>query len=490
MGKIRKGFRSVIPALTICLTPALVIAQGGSWRNSPPVISGTPPSSVIAGHPYDFLPVASDPEGDALRFSVKNRPSWAAFSSTTGRLRGTPQVADVGAYGNIVISVRDRRSASSLPAFSITVTGSATNTAPTITGTPPTSVRQGTPYVFQATAADANGDPLTFTVANRPAWATFNNITGTLQGTPGTGTVGRYDNIVIAVSDGQVSTTLPAFAITVTPANTAPTITGTPPTAATVGTPYAFNPAASDVDGDALTFSIANRPAWAAFSTSTGRLQGTPTAANVGTFGNIVISVSDGQAFASLPAFAIAVSAAPNVAPTISGTPATSVMQGTQYTFQPTASDANGDLLTFSIVNRPAWASFTPGTGRLQGTPTAADVGTTTGIVIAVTDGVASRSLAAFNIAVRSAATGSAVLSWQPPTQNADGSPLTNLAGYKVYWGTSPGSYPNSVTLNNPGLTTYVVDNLVSGTYYFVVTALNTLGAESQMSNSASKTIP
>jgi hypothetical protein len=81
-------------------------------------------------------------------------------------------------------------------------------------------------------------------------------------------------------------------------------------------------------------------------------------------------------------------------------------------------------------------------------------------------------------------------LTWQPPTQNEDGTALTNLAGYKIYWGTTPGSYTESVTLNNPGLTTYVVDNLAPGTYEFVATAFNVSGVESQFSNSATKTIP
>lgn len=273
--------------------------------------------------------------------------------------------------------------------------------------------------------------------------------------------------------------------------NHPPVISGTPPSSVVAGQPYDFLPVASDPDGNALTFSIKNRPSWATFSSTTGRLQGTPRVADARVYSNIVISVRDWRRSTSLPAFSITVTVPPtNIAPTISGTPATSVQQGTQYTFQPTASDANGDPLTFSIVNRPVWASFSSSTGRLQGTPTAANVGTTGGIVITVTDGIASTSLAAFDITVQSAATGSAVLSWLPPTRNTDGSPLTNLAGYRVYWGTSPGSYPNQVTLNNPGLTTYVVDNLVSGTYYFAVTAFNSTGAESQLSNSASKTIP
>jgi hypothetical protein len=274
----------------------------------------------------------------------------------------------------------------------------------------------------------------------------------------------------------------------VTAANSAPTISGTPSTTATVGTQYAFSPAASDANGDDLTFSIANRPGWATFTASTGRLQGTPTAA--GTFGNIVISVSDGQASRSLPAFAIAVAPPPNVAPTISGTPATTVMQDTQYSFQPTAADPDGDPLTFSIVNAPGWASFTPSTGRLQGTPTAANVGATSGIVITVTDGQASRSLAAFNLTVQSTARGSIVVSWVPPTENTDGSPLTDLAGYKVYWGTSPGSYPNSATINNPGIASHVIDNLVAGTWYFALAAFNTVGIESELTSAVSGTIP
>jgi hypothetical protein len=146
--------------------------------------------------------------------------------------------------------------------------------------------------------------------------------------------------------------------------------------------------------------------------------------------------------------------------------------------------------LTFSIANAPAWASFNTSTGRLTGTPGAQHVGTTTGIVITVSDGEDDDSLAAFSVAVQAVATGSATLSWTPPTTNTDGSPLTNLAGYKIYWGTSQGNYTSSTTLSNPGLTSYVVTNLTPGTYFFVATALNAAGAESVFSSVASKTIP
>ena len=71
-------------------------------------------------------------------------------------------------------------------------------------------------------------------------------------------------------------------------------------------------------------------------------------------------------------------------------------------------------------------------------------------------------------------------LSWTPPTENTDGSVLTNLAGYKIYYGTTSGEYNVVITLDNPSLSEYLVENLPTGyTYYFVITAFNSSGVES-----------
>jgi hypothetical protein len=79
----------------------------------------------------------------------------------------------------------------------------------------------------------------------------------------------------------------------------------------------------------------------------------------------------------------------------------------------------------------------------------------------------------------KSASTGTATLDWTPPTENSDGSSLTNLAGYTVYYGTSPDSLTESVKISNPGLTAYTVSNLTSGTWYFAVTSYSSAGVES-----------
>jgi len=217
--------------------------------NNAPVIDGTPAGSVVAGSAYSFQPGASDADGDALNFSISNKPSWASFSSSTGRLNGTPGTGSVGSYGNIVITVSDGTASASLPAFSIQVVAPApVNAAPVISGSPAGSVVAGSAYSFQPGASDADGDTLSFSISNKPSWASFSSSTGRLNGTPGTGSVGSYGNIVITVSDGTASASLPAFSIRVDapPVQTGSiTLTWNAPVARADGTPLSL----ADVDG-------------------------------------------------------------------------------------------------------------------------------------------------------------------------------------------------------------------------------------------------
>jgi hypothetical protein len=362
----------------------------------------------------------------------------------------------------------------------------AANLSPSIWGVPKTTIDAGTWFAFRAGASDPEGKKLLFSISNRPSWASFNRSTGKLTGTPSASQVGTYSNIVIRVSDRVHTVALPAFTLTVVGANSPPKISGTPATSGTVGQAYAFRPTASDPDGQTLKFSIGNKPVWASFSTTTGRLAGTPTAP--GTFSNIVIRVTDGIATTSLPAFSISIQGT-NRAPTISGTPTTSVKAGQAYAFEPTAADADGDTLKFTIANKPAWAAFDTATGALTGMPSAVDVRSYDNIVIGVTDGKTTVSLQAFSIVVTQFAQGSATLSWLPPTENVDGSPLSDLAGYRVRYGTVPGNYTQQLDVLNPGLTALVVEELSQTTWYFVITAINSAGAESDHSSEVAKTV-
>lgn len=181
--------------------------------------------------------------------------------------------------------------------------------------------------------------------------------------------------------------------------------------------------------------------------------------------------------------------ASQNSAPTISGAPANAVKTGENYSFTPSASDADGDALTFSIENKPRWAAFNTNTGRLSGQPLLGDEGVYSNITITASDGKAKTSLRAFSVEVTQVALGSMTLNWAAPTQNADGSTLTDLAGYYIYYGETWGNYPNRIRIDNPGLTTYIVENLLPRTYYVVATSFNSAGVESGYSNVATKLV-
>jgi len=474
--------------------------SGGDPTNLPPIIAGTPATTLSAGSPYSFTPTAADPDGDPIVFRATNVPAWATFNTTTGSLTGTPAEANVGMTDMITIEVTDSRSVAQLPAFRIQVSSNATtpppaNVAPTIVGTPATTATVGQSYSFMPVGNDANGDPLTYSIQNAPSWLTFTAATGRLTGVPATANIGTTNNIVVTVSDGRGGTaSLTAFNLQVVaapvtpPVNRPPTISGTPATTGTAGTAYTFIPVGSDPDGNTLTYSIQNQPSWAQFTATTGRLTGTPTAANVGLSARITISVTDGTATVSLPSFTIQVAAAANRPPTISGSPSLSVNAASAYLFQPTASDPDGNTLTFSIQNRPAWATFNTATGVLSGTPALTDVATFANIIISVTDGTALVSLPAFSLAVLQTSNGAATVSWTAPTLNTDDSPV-ELASYRVMYGRAANTLDQTAIVNNPGLTTYTVENLSQGTWYFGVVAVNTAGIESGLSNVGSKTI-
>lgn len=178
-----------------------------------------------------------------------------------------------------------------------------------------------------------------------------------------------------------------------------------------------------------------------------------------------------------------------NRAPTITGSPPPIVIEGELYDFTPSAADTDGDTLNFAIARKPAWATFNRATGRLSGTPSSADVGNFTNIEISVSDGQESVNLTAFDITVDAIALGAATLSWNPPTENMNGSALTDLAGYKIYYGRSADQLSRMIVIDNPGLTRYVVENLAQSRWHFSMTSFNSKGVESQRTTTISKLI-
>ena len=176
----------------------------------------------------------------------------------------------------------------------------------------------------------------------------------------------------------------------------------------------------------------------------------------------------------------------------IFGTPPTEATVGQEWRFEPSVGDPDGDSVTVWAENLPDWMRLNTSTGALRGTPSDADVQSWDNIRLTVSDGELAAQLPAFTVTVvaQNAGNGSATLSWLPPTERVDGSPIGGaLAGYRVLYGQSSGNYSNTVTLDNPGITRYVVEGLSGGTWYFAVQSITSDGLTSTPSAEGRKVI-
>jgi len=148
------------------------------------------------------------------------------------------------------------------------------------------------------------------------------------------------------------------------------------------------------------------------------------------------------------------------------------------------AGNANSDMGIFKV----AWTNDRGGAGVAVGTDSwqIASINLELGenkITITAEDTSGATVSRSIMVNRESGQTGSVTLSWAAPTAHTDGSPLIDLTGYKIFYGRMPGVYDYQIDINSPGILTYVVENLVSGDWYFALTAYDSEGVESDRSN-------
>ena len=179
-----------------------------------------------------------------------------------------------------------------------------------------------------------------------------------------------------------------------------------------------------------------------------------------------------------------------NRAPTISGTATEIAHVGVTYDYQPAVSDPDGDALHFTASNLPPWASMDPTNGHVTGTPGEGDVGIHESITITVADASHQTETAPFSITVvEESAAGVASLQWEVPPSKVDGSPLDDLAGYRILYGRNSADLDQSVLIENPATTSYQFSTLEPGVWYFAVVAVNAGGLEGPPTTIATKSI-
>ncbi|WP_144164576.1 Ig-like domain-containing protein [Shewanella algae] len=208
-------------------------AGDSGYNAAPTVTQSFTVNAVVPGTPTSVSAVASDASA-TVSFSAPASTGGAAISSYTvtsspGGLTasGTTSPLTVSGLSNgtgysFTVSASNIAGTGPASSPSNTVTPEPDNKAPSISGTPAGSVDQDSYYSFIPTATDPDQDPLTFSISNKPAWASFNTASGELSGTPLREHVGVSNNIIIRVSDGALSTDLAPFSVEVKAVNQAP----------------------------------------------------------------------------------------------------------------------------------------------------------------------------------------------------------------------------------------------------------------------------
>jgi hypothetical protein len=136
--------------------------------------------------------------------------------------------------------------------------------------------------------------------------------------------------------------------------------------------------------------------------------------------------------------------------------------------------------VTWSTDRGPAGIASGKELWRAEGVPL--ELGDNT-ITVTAEDTTGASNSRSVKVRRESGQQGSVTLSWTPPTAREDGTPLTNLAGYKIYYGRMSGVYDYQIDVDSPGVSTYVVEQLVSGEWFFSLAAYDADGLESDRSN-------
>lgn len=351
----------------------------------------------------------------------------------------------------------------------------------TISGTPPSTVAVNTSYSFRPTASSNNkGAKISFSITNKPSWATFNTVTGQLSGTANQ--LGLYANIVITArsNKGGVASLVP-FSITVFQPNRPPIITSVSSKTNNIGDYVGFQIYASDADGDLITYSSSGLPIGITINSSSGYVSG--TASTVGNYSS-TIRATDSKGASSSTTFSWSV-VQPNRPPTISTISNKSNVLGDFVSIQVYGSDPDGNTLTYSASGLPTGLLISS-SGLISGQLSYIGMFYVT---ITVTDTSGATGSTSFYWDVASPPPlNTAVLSWTPPTQNTDGSPLTDLAGYKIFYSQDPSNITTYTITVYVGVSSAEISNLMNGTWYFAMKSFNSSNVESDITPLVSKT--
>jgi hypothetical protein len=340
--------------------------------NRAPFFSSAPPVITSVGAETMYAVAVTDSDGDPLEFALLTAPDGMTIDAA-GLVEWTPTTADVGVH-SVRIQASDGHGRTAIQSFNLEVRTTLANRPPTFRSLPITRIDSGTDYAYTAEAIDADGHSITYSLPTAPAGMTIHPTSGLVAfDDPADG---DYSVTILAV-DGFGGQTEQTFVLTVGAVATnpgSPVILSTPVTEAVSGSLYLYLPLAQDPDGDTLAWSLVQSPTGMTINLTSGRIDWTPTSAQLGPH-TVLVKVSDSNGGFATQLYTIAVSAIlGNRAPLISSTPGFLGTQDTEYAYNLTALDLDGDAVTFALVSGPSGLTVTSA-GAVRWTPTSSDLG-------------------------------------------------------------------------------------------------------------------
>ena len=324
-------------------SPAEVVMES---TNQVPVLERIRAQQVAEGEGLRLELRGSDADGDGLTYSVAGEPEGSSFSD--GVFTWTPTYQQSGTY-RVTFSVADQYGG--VAEETVVITVGETNREPVLASIGSQRVAEGEGLRVALSATDADGDRLRYSASGRPAGSSFSG--GVFSWTPTYEQSGTY-RVTFTVSDGQGGTDRETVTIAVGETNREPVLASIGAQRVAEGTSLRVALSATDADGDRLTYSASGRPAGSSFSG--GVFSWTPTYQQSGTY-RVTFTVSDGQGGTDRETVTIAVGET-NREPVLASIGWQRVAEGERLQLVVSATDADGDGLTYSASGRPTGATL------------------------------------------------------------------------------------------------------------------------------------
>lgn len=351
----------------------VVVAEG----NLPPTITSTPSQVATAGEPYQYQVVATDDGDNPLEYSLVAGPT--GMSMTAGGLVSWSPADDQAGNFSVAVRVTDEEGASVTQSYTLSVDSGNRN--PVITSLPAGSARSGQTWSYQVVASDPDGDALSYHLTSNPPGMAISG-SGLVSWSPAEDLEGSFP-VTIEVTDSKGGAVSQSFTLNLSTDNAAPSITSAPVAGAIPEETYQYQVKATDPEGEPLTHSLDTAPGGMGIDPNTGLITWTPGASQQGSH-QVVIRVEDADGAFTTQSFMVEV-IEENQAPTIDSEPVTSARPDVAWQYVATATDPDGDPLSWEFITGPAGMSITE-SGMVSWTPDQSQVGGHT-VAVLVRDG-------------------------------------------------------------------------------------------------------